>query len=50
MVHGLENAGFVQDELNEIARLQAALPPPAAAASVSSQGAAQGTEVKQHAV
>lgn len=51
MVRGLENAGFVQDELDEIARLQAALPPPApAASSISSQAAVQGTEVKQHAV
>jgi len=51
MVRGLENAGFVQEELDEIARLQAALPPPAPSASSSSRAVGQGAnEVKQHAV
>ncbi|CAB1102130.1 unnamed protein product [Ectocarpus sp. CCAP 1310/34] len=33
MVRGLENAGFVQDELDEIARVKAALPQPPSSSS-----------------
>lgn len=39
MVRGLENAGFVKAEMEEVARLRAALPPPP---QVSSAAAAAG--------
>eukprot|EP00752_Nemacystus_decipiens_P017140 g15355.t1 len=45
MVRGLENAGFVQEELDEISRLQAALP-----SSSLQPPPPQGAEVKQHTV
>ncbi|CAM9323749.1 unnamed protein product [Ectocarpus sp. 12 AP-2014] len=59
MVKGLENAGFVQDELDEIARVRAALPQPPSSSSPQPQPPAtaaaaavapQRAEVKQHVV
>lgn len=58
MVRGLENAGFVQEELDEISRLQAALPSSSSSGTQASSAAApprphpppQSAEVKQHTV
>ena len=62
MVRGLEDAGFVQEELDEITRLQAALPSSCAQTSAASAApprpqpppptttTTQGVEVKQHTV
>ncbi|CAM9312411.1 unnamed protein product [Scytosiphon promiscuus] len=59
MVRGLEDAGFVQVELDDLARLRAALPQSptttriegsSAAAADGSSSLSQGAEVKQHVV